>query len=57
MTSEATSCSNRKTYLLVDETVDGVVDTDVLSEHSALGENADGLDGTRSASLEGAVDD
>lgn len=50
-------CRQSITYLLVDITVNRVIDTDILGEHSTLGELADGLDRTGSASLEGAVCD
>lgn len=42
-------------YLLVDETVDRVIDAHILGEHGTLGESADGLDGEGGTLVEGAV--
>lgn len=43
------------TYLLVNVSVDRVVNTDVLGEHSTVSEGADRLDGTGGTLLEGSV--
>jgi len=43
------------TYLLVNVSIDRVVNADVVGEHGTTSKGADGLDGTGSTSLEGAM--